>query len=222
MAYYGSFGLTERKELKKKRKKYIPAQAQKKKKVKSNLAWSPVIFITKQETGQEQEHELLVQKQWCPQDGSTWEKCPFSPGQKPFILLLSGRLPAFLPCSLLQYPVQDRKAMFWAPLVFHLFWLVDLTDLHEDKYTRIKPTDNRSFVSHFTRTSQSTDSQDSMNHRLKQKYCWLVLFARRGVSLSHLLKPGTTPESCYSSRHLQHSTWQNTPLVCVREDDYFL
>lgn len=63
MAYYGSFGLTERKELKKKRKKYIPEQAQKKKKVKSNLAWSPVIFITKQETGQEQEHELLVQKQ---------------------------------------------------------------------------------------------------------------------------------------------------------------
>lgn len=41
-------------------------------------------------------------------------------------------------------------------------------DLHGERYTRIKPTDSKSaFASHFTRTSHSTDSQDSINHRLK-------------------------------------------------------
>lgn len=135
-------------------------------------------------------------------------------------LLLWGRLPAFFPHSLLLCTVQDRQAMSQAPQFSHLFWFVDLMDLHGEKYTRIKPNDSRSaFTGYFTGTSHSTDSQDSMNHRLKNT---VDLCCVQGVSLSHLLKLGMIPELCFSLRHLQNLTWQNTLLVHTREAYYLL
>lgn len=93
-------------------------------------------------------------------------------------------------------------------------------DLHGEKYTRIKPTDSRSTsAGHFTRTSHSTHSQDSINHSLKNN---VDLCCVQRVPLSHFLKLGMISELCVSLRHLQNSTWQNTLLVCIREVDYFI
>lgn len=74
------------------------------------------------------------------------------------------------------------------------------------------------FAGHFTRTSHSTDSQDSINHRLKNT---VDLCCVQRVFLSHLLKLGTIPELCFSLRNRQNLTWQNTLLVHIREADYF-
>lgn len=135
-------------------------------------------------------------------------------------LLLWGRFPVFFPHSLLLCTVPDRKAMSQASQLSHLFWFADLMDLHGEKYTRIKPTDSRSaFAGHFTRTSHSTGSQDSINHWLKNT---VDLCCVQRVSLSHLLKLGTIPELRSSLRHLQNLTWQNTLVVHIREADYFI
>lgn len=72
---------------------------------------------------------------------------------------------------------------------------------------------------YFTRASQSTHSQDSINHRLKNT---VDLSCVQRVSLSHSLKLGTIPELCFSLRHLQNCIWQNTLLVHIREADYFI
>lgn len=168
MAYYGSFGLSERKELKKKRKNILQSKHGKRLNQTQHGHQSFSLQSNKQDKSRSMNY--LIDNNDALRTSTAGRSVLFHL-HKPLHLAALRQTHVFFALFLLTTSCagQESNVIGYAgfPPRFDLWalWICI-------KHPRIKPTGNRcAFVGPFTRTSQSTGSQDDLNHRLKKKYC---------------------------------------------------